>query len=150
MSKPDSLPNGAAFAIGAAFFAALQAEAAFEGARLLDNPKRASDLDDGERVVFFEDVSDGPGAQDKPLERVYRYNLGVINRTEQARLGSHRDYRTAKRTVKSALSRLKEVVQVANHREGEVAFRLENVDVGGGLVLGTFSISYRDSDVISV
>lgn len=150
MSKPDSLPNGGAFAIGAALFAALKAEAKFTGARLLDNPKRASDLDDGDRIVFFEDVSDSPGPQDKPMDRVYRYNVGVINRTAEPRLGSHRDYRTAKRTLKSALPVLKEIVPVANHREGEVAFRLENVDVGGGLVLGTFTLTYRDNDVFNV
>ncbi|RYF66032.1 MAG: hypothetical protein EOO22_21695 [Comamonadaceae bacterium] len=150
MSKPDSLPNGAAYEIGAALFAALVAEEALTGAKLLDNPVRASSLQDGDRIVFFEDVSDGPAAQDKPLERVYRYNVGVINRTESSRLGSHRDYRTAKRTLKSALPRLKSIVQVANHREGEIAFRLENVDVGGGLVLGTFTLTYRDSDVFNV
>jgi len=143
----DDLPNGGAYAIGAALFAALEADALLQGAKLLDNPVRASALADGERIVFFEDVSDGPGPTDKPLERVYRYNVGVINRTDDARLGAHRDYRSAKRALKAALPRLKGVVQVGNHREGEIAFRLENIDVGGGLVLGTFTLGYRDAAV---
>lgn len=150
MSAVDTLPNGAPYAIGAHFFEALSAEPSFAGVRLLNNPIRASDLLDGNRVVFFEDASDGPGAGDKAVERVYRYNVGVINRTEEARLGSHRDYRAAKRALKSALKRLRSTVQVASHREGEVVFRLENIDVGGGLVLGTFTLAYRDIDVFNV
>ena len=150
MSKADSLPNGAAFAIGEAFYAALFAEPAFAGTRLLNNPVRVSDLSDGDRVLFFEDVSDEPGEQGKPLERVYRYNVGVINRSATPRLGAHRDYRTAKRALKAALPRLKTIVQVSNSREGSVTFRLENIDVGGGLVLGTFTLTYRDPDVLNV
>jgi len=150
MSTQDKLPNGPVYEIGKALFAALVAEAAFADAKLLDNPTRATDLAEGARVVFFEDVSDLPAPPDKPMYRVYRYNLGVVNRSDQPRLGSHRDYRTAKRALKAALPRLKALVQVSNHREGEVAFRLENIDVGGGLVLGTFSLEYRDSDVFNV
>lgn len=149
MSTPDALPNGGAFAIGAALFAALQSEAGLQGATVLDNPSRASDLDDGDRIVFIEDVSDSP-VTDKQKERVYRYNLGVVNRTETPRLGAHRDYRTAKRALKNALPTLKDIVPVGNHREGEVAFRLENVDVGGGLVLGTFTLTYRDETLFNL
>ena len=29
-------------------------------------------------------------------------------------------------------------------QEGEVRYQLENIDVGGSLVLGAFSIDYRD------
>jgi len=146
----DSLPNGAPYVIGEALFAALEAAAALEGATLLNNPVRVSDLADGARIVFFEDVSDGPGDASKPTERTYRYNLGVVNRSDQPRLGSHRDYRAAKRAVKQALPRLKDLVAVGNHREGEITFRLENIDVGGGLVLGTFTLGYRDRDVLNV
>jgi hypothetical protein len=28
--------------------------------------------------------------------------------------------------------------------EGDVSYRLENIDVGGALVLGLFSVDYRD------
>ena len=28
--------------------------------------------------------------------------------------------------------------------EGDVLYRLENIDVGGGLVLGLFTVDYRD------
>lgn len=149
MSKPDKLPNGGAYVIGAALFTALQAEAELQDATLMDNPSRASDLDDGDRIVFFEDVSDSP-VTDKPMERLYRYNLGVINRTEVPRLGAHRDYRVAKRVLMSALPTLKDIVPVSNHREGEVAFRVENLDIGGCLVLGTFTLTYRDETLFNL
>lgn len=150
MSTADSLPNGGAYAIGAHLFAALKAEPLFAGATLFDNPVRASDLFEGARLVFFEDVSDGPANSDKSAERVYRYNVGVISRSTAPRLESHRDYRTAKRALMSALPRLNGTVQVGAHREGETVFRLENIDVGGGLVLGTFTLVYRDADVFKV
>lgn len=142
MSAVDALPYGAAYAIGEALFAALEAAPALSGATLLNNPARVTDLSDGARIVFFEDVSDGPS--DKAAERVYRYNVGVINRTDDARRGSHGDYRAAKLALKGALPRLKTTVQVGNHKEGEITFRLENIDVGGGLVLGAFTLAYRD------
>lgn len=141
----DTLPEGWPFFIGEAFVAALRESPALAGATVLDNPVRLSDLTDGERIVFFEDVSDGPAQQDEGGKRVYRYNVGVVNRTEAARRGAHGDYRAAKRAVKAALPRLKPKGLIVNfHREGEIAFRLENIDVGGGLVLGTFTIGYRD------
>jgi hypothetical protein len=142
MSTVDPLPQGAPFAIGEALFAALVAAPELAGCKHLDNPVRASDLVDGDRIVFFEDVGDGAGG--KPAARVYRYNVGVINRTQSPRLGSHGDYRAAKRALKAALPRLVGTVLVSNHSEGEVVFRLENIDVGGGLVLGSFTLEYRD------
>lgn len=142
MSAVDPWPFGAAYAIGDALYSALVAAPGLVGAKLINNPVRVTDLAEGERIVFFEDVSDGPS--DKPSERVYRYNVGVVNRTVQARRGSHGDYRVAKLALKAALPRLKAICQVGNHREGEITFRLENIDVGGGLVLGTFTLAYRD------
>lgn len=142
----DTLPVGAPYAIGEALFAALDAALAPQGVKALDNPKRLSDLDDGSRIVFYEDVSDRgvdqPGGQQK---RTYSFNIGAINRTEAARRGVHEDYRTAKRVVLDTLKALRVSVKVISVlREGDVTYRIENIDVGGGLILGTFSVDYRD------
>ena len=56
--KPDTLPEGAPFAIGAAIVHALRSDPALAGVTVLDNPKRASDLQAGARIVFFEDQAD--------------------------------------------------------------------------------------------
>lgn len=145
--KPDTLPQGAPFAIGAAIVAVLRADPALTGAKVLDNPKRSSDLQDGERIVFFEDQNDKlidqPGQSQK---RTYGFTLGVINRCVNDRQGAHADYRAAKRAIRSSMPEIGKLVRLDGRGlvEGDVLYRLENIDVGGGLVLGLFTVDYRD------
>lgn len=145
--KPDTLPQGAPFAIGAAIVAALRTAQALDGATVLDNPKRSSALQDGERIVFFEDQADKLIAQPGGLaKRTYGFSLGVINRTAADREGAHSDYRAAKRVIRGCMPEIVKLVQVVDRGlvEGDVLYRLENLDVGGGLVLGLFTLDYRD------
>jgi len=140
----DALPLGVPYAVGEILVGALRDATTLAGITIRDNPVRASDLSDGARVIWFEDVSDGPAEQGQQVKREYRFNVGVINRTDVPRLGVHTDYRAAKRVIDDALPLLKDSVVAAYLREGDVSFRLENVDVGGGLVLATFTLGYRD------
>lgn len=147
MSTPDPCPLGVPFAVGEVFIEALRT--AFEpDVTVKDNPVRPSDvLEDGARVVWFEDVSDGPAVQGEQVKREFRFTLGVLNRTGDARRGVHTDYRRAKRVIDDALQLLtKERLGVTPNyvREGDVAFRLENIDLGGGVILATFTLGYRD------
>lgn len=145
--KPDTLPQGAPFAIGTAIVAALRADPALTDALVLDNPKRSSALQDGDRIVFFEDQADKPiGQPGQSQKRTYGFTVGVINRTESDREGAHADYRAAKRVIRHCLPQISKLVQVEGRGivEGDVLYRLENIDVGGGLVLGLFTIDYRD------
>lgn len=141
----DMLPQGAPYMIGEVVVATLRASVDLAGAKVLDNPSRLADLTDGERIVFFEDASDNfidqPGGFQK---RVFGFSVGVINRSDAARRGAHTDYRAAKRAVRSALKELSLLLRTGAVREGAVAYRLENIDVGGSLVLGSFSVEYRD------
>lgn len=145
--KPDTLPQGAPIAIGAAIVAALRTAPALNGATVLDNPKRASDLQTGSRIVFFEDQADKLIEQPGQLaKRTYSFTLGVINRTQNDRQGAHADYRAAKRAVRNCLPAINALVRLEARGmvEGDVMYRLENLDVGGGLVLGLFTVDYRD------
>lgn len=145
--KPDTLPQGAPFAIGAAIIAALRDAPALAGATVLDNPKRTSALQDGSRIVFFEDQADKLIAQPgQSAKRSYSFSLGVINRTETDRQGAHSDYRAAKRVIRSCMPEIGKLVQLVERGlfEGDVLYRLENIDAGGGLVLGLFTVEYRD------
>lgn len=145
--KPDTLPQGAPYAIGAAIFAALRDAPTLSGATVLDNPKRASDLQTGSRIVFFEDQADKPIAQPGQLQkRTYGFTVGVINRTANDREGAHSDYRAAKRVIRACMPEIGKLVQIEGRGivEGDVMYRLENLDVGGGLVLGLFTVDYRD------
>jgi len=144
--KPDTLPEGAPFAIGAAIVRMLR-EGMDSAVTVLDNPRRASDLHDGARIVFFEDQSDKPNGQPgQSAKRIYSFAVGVINRTTNERQGAHADYRAAKRIVRASMPEILKLVQPEGRGlvEGDVAYRLENIDVGGGLVLGMFSLDYRD------
>lgn len=141
----DALPQGAPHAIGAAAWGALWDELS-SVALVLDNPARSTELQEGARILFIEDVSDRrveeKGGQQK---REYTFNLGVISRASAARTVAHGDYRLAKRLVRDSLAALHSKLNVISGlREGDVIYRIENVDVGGSLVLGTFSIQYRD------
>lgn len=149
MSLPvDIQPLGAPFVIGQAVVAALRAAPELAGLQVLDNPSRATDLAEGERLAWFEDQADRlrgqPGQQ---AQRTYAFTLGVIARTTDARERAHRDYRAAKRVVRAAMREIT-VAGVAVEGNGlqeiDVAYRLENLDVGGALVLGAFTIDYRD------
>ena len=145
--KPDALPQGAPFAIGAAIVAQLRVAPSLAGAKVLDNPKRGSDLQDGARIVFFEDQSDKLISQPgQSAKRSYGFTLGVINRTVQDRQGAHADYRAAKRVVRGCMPAISQLVRLEGSglTEGDVLYRLENIDVGGGLVLGLFTVDYRD------
>jgi hypothetical protein len=144
-AAPDILPQGAPFAIGEAVVAALRAAPDLAGVLVRDNPVRASDLADGERVVFYEDATDSFREQPGQLQkRVFTFTVGVIHRSDAPRLGAHRDYRAAKRAVRSALAGLPPTLRTGALTEGDVSYRLENIDVGGSLVLGSFSVEYRD------
>lgn len=147
---PDKMPGGAPCAIGAALVQMLRNAAGLAGAMVLDNPVRASDLSEGERIVFFEDQSDKPVSQPGQRQyRAYTFSVGVISRAaSDPRLAAHRDYRAAKRALRRDGMRAITAagVEIANTglTEGDVHYRVENIDVGGGLVLGLFTLEYRD------
>lgn len=144
--KPDTLPFGAPFAIGEAIVQRLQ-EAFPSPAKVIDNPLRASGLKDGNRIIFFEDQSDRFDSQPgRSAKRIYAFQIGVINRTEQPRQGAHADYRAVKRVIRDCMPNIGQLVQLEGRGvvEGDVIYRLENIDVGGSLILGTFTVDYRD------
>lgn len=150
MSLPaDKCPQGVPYVMGAAIVQALRDAASLDGAVVKDNPSRVSELGEGERIVFFEDAGDRPRSNEAQVQhRTYVFTLGVISRATNARQAAHTDYRAAKRVLR--LVGMKAITQAGvdldggGLREGEVVYRLENIDVGGVLVLGTFTIDYRD------
>lgn len=146
-SRIEKLPYGAPFVIGQTIVQLLKSATELAGAKVIDNPRRASELDAGQRIVFFEDQHDK--FIDKPgqvAKRTYTFTLGVINRSTQARQGAHADYRTSKMILLSSIPEIAGAIELVNSGliEKDVTFQLENIDVGGALVIGTFSIDYRD------
>lgn len=148
----DTVPLGVPFVIGQAVVAALRAVTgtggALAGAVVLDNPARATDLAEGPRMIWFEDQFDRLRGQPGQIaQRAYGFTVGVIARTTTARQQCHRDYRAAKRVIRACLRDLTTAgisIEGAGLQEGDVVYRLENLDVGGALVLGSFIVDYRD------
>lgn len=145
----DKFPNGVPFELGRILIEALRADPVLAGVTVLDNPERASVLMDGDRLVFLEEQRDVPVHDPGQVQkRIYHFSVGVIARNESARLQAHGDYRLVKRILRNDCMKL---ITDAGIRldgkgllEGEVRYRLENIDIGGSLVLGAFSIEYRD------
>lgn len=150
MSKAaDKFPNGVPFELGRILIEALHADPGLTGVMILDNPERVSALVDGDRLVFLEEQRDVPVDDPGQVQkRIYHFSAGVIARNESARLQAHGDYRLVKRILRNDCMRLITGAGItlvgAGLQEGEVRYRLENIDVGGSLVLGAFSIEYRD------
>lgn len=144
MNGPDPLSLGVPFEVGEILIAALRAAPELVDVTIHEFPVRPATLSDGSRLVWFEDVSDGPVEQANQIKREYRFTVGVINRTTAARRGVHTDYRAVKRILNAALPGLKDAVTANYLREGDLAFGLENVDVGGGLVISSWTLGYRD------
>lgn len=150
--QPDAVAAGTPFVAGGVIVQALRDSPLLTTARVLDNPVRASDLQDGSRIVFFEDSFDRPRGNPGQLQqRTYGFTLGVISRASSAagaRAAAHADYRIAKRVLRlacmPALTAAGVRIDGAGISEGEVRYRLENIDVGGSLVLADFTLEYRD------
>ena len=145
----DKFPKGVPYELGRILFDAVRTDAGLAGVIVLDNPERASALGDGARVVFLEEQRDVPVDQPGQVQqRIYHFSVGVIARTESARSQAHGDYRLVKRILRNQCMALITAAGVRldgpGLQEGEVRYRLENIDVGGSLVLGAFSIQYRD------
>lgn len=118
---------------------------------VLDNPTSPAELAKGDRVVFVEDADDDLFSKPGQAEgRTFAFIVGVINRTDGARLGADADMEAAKlivtkgvRDACKALQDAKAIVFFNMPREGQRTYRHERIDVDGALILTRFSIDYR-------
>jgi hypothetical protein len=130
---------------------------AWAAAQVLNNPRSAVDFGGAPLHFGVEDRSDAPMASvngDKPGQtpyRTYGFNLWVVAAPMGAsnpREVAHAAYVKAKRLVREQLMRAVQAAGVevggGGLREGAVQYHLENMDLPGALVLGQFSLDYRD------
>lgn len=131
------------YQVSAAIVAAVRAHAGLQGAVVLDNPTDPAALSKGERVVFVEDQTDGFIDQaNQQGKRRFVFTLGVINRSAGDREGADADYEAAEAAIRGAHGALMRQQRCGPLREREVVFRVDGIDVGGALVLGTFEVEY--------
>lgn len=133
--------------IGAVIVQALKDHFGSSGSEVLDNPVRAAYLEDGPKKVIFEDQRNSrvPEAQKKSV-RTYSFSVAALCRTREARTDAHALYRAARGVVLGVMPALTEAgvpITGGGISEGDVTYRVEALDVGGGLVLGLFSLQYQ-------
>lgn len=143
----DPAPNGYPYLIGAAVMQALTDAPALAGASLRANPEKPADIASGARLLLFKDQADSLRDQNGNADRrTYSFQAGALARTTDARLQAHQDYRAVKRAIRDCARQLTQAGAriEALPRETNVVFQLENIDVGGCLILGTFTVDYND------
>lgn len=132
--------------IGSAIVSALQTQFAGTGVVVRDNPVRAAMLEEGSQQVIFEDQANRRGTGGVTAQRTYSFSVAALSRDTDARTQAHALYQTARRVVLGimpALTAAGITIAAGGVVEGDVTYRVENLDVGGGLVLGLFTIQYR-------
>lgn len=144
------MPQSTPYQLSTAIVAALRLQFDPDGVAVRDNPSTPSQLADGERVVFVEDVDDDRIAQPNMAERrVFKVNIGVINRSADARAACDADMQSVKavmvRDIPAACRQLKQAGAADGFsapREGKRVYRIEGIDVGGALIVTQFEIEY--------
>jgi len=143
------------YQLSQAIVSALRLQFEADGVVVRDNPTSLADLNTGSRVVFVEDDADD--LRDKPGQaegRTFGVNVGVINRTADARAGADADMVAIKACITTAVAaaalvmvRDKALLAAQAVREGRHTYKVEGIDVGGALVLTRFEIDYRTPSV---
>ena len=137
------MSNSIRYRISAALVEALRAAPDLAGAKVLDNPSDPSALQAGERLVLVEDQTDRfVDQKNQQGRRRFVFTIGAINRTADDRAGADADYAAAEAAIRGAHKVLMSTLHCGPLHEEEVTFRVEGIDVGGALVLGTFSVEY--------
>ena len=141
--------QGAPFQIGQAVLDVLKAAPELAGARFLDVRPRQTDLEDGELVVLYMDAMDSQSRESgNAIGRIFAFEAGVLVRNNTARRDAHAAYQCIRKLAASALNaqamtamgvKLESVCS-----EQTVSYGLENIDVGGALIVGRFEVKYRD------
>lgn len=131
------------YLISATLMAALRSAADLADALVLDNPTEAQALSKGDRIVWIEDQADDPIEQAAQQgKRRFTFALGVINRTSDDRAGADVDHQAALAAITKAHTPLMRDHRCGPLREGQTVFRVEGLDIGGALILTTYTVEY--------
>lgn len=148
------MSHSAPYLLSQAVVTVLAAEFAGQDVTIRDNPTSPDSIKSGDRVVLVEDWEDAPGNQPNQTERrTFTLDIGVINRTETARAAADADMQRVKAAIVRDLPAACRTLRAEGHidgfqaaREGRRLYRIENVDVGGALIITRFSIDYTTSN----
>ena len=147
MSLEDlqALPHSPAHAITSALFAAIAADPLLSPLPLSRNPRRAAQLGDGPVVLVLKEVRDGmsrdPGAAELRQREV---SLGVVCRATGADALADKVYHYLHIVAYDALSTLQQSnADVRSIKEIDTRYEVEDIEIDGAIVIGTWSVNYR-------
>lgn len=112
------------------------------------NPREASALGVGQRVLVVKEQSDALQSQTGTLKsgftekRVFNFSVACVSRVEGADDDVDLLHGSATRAIHACFPTLRGVVQSLDYKENNVTFEVENLDVDGALVLSNWEVSY--------
>jgi hypothetical protein len=115
------------------------------------NPREASSLGVGKRVLVIKEQSDALQSQTGTLKsgftekRVFNFSVACVSRV--ADVGGADDdvdllHVSARAAVFACFEPLRAVVQSLEYKENNVMFEVENLDIDGALVLSNWEVTY--------
>jgi hypothetical protein len=110
---------------------------------IVRNPRRPSHLGGGERILIVSEVSDvnvqKAGARETRRRLV---KIGVLSRVDGADADADGLYCLLSDTVQAALRPMQLAATITKHSEGNVQFYVDDIDVDGAVVIGSWEIDY--------
>lgn len=139
----NNLPNSLRWAAMQTLKAALQADPALAGVRVLHNPRTPASLGQGAHLVFLKDQTDTLTDKAGQVEsRSHQFLLGAVARTDDADREADALHEAAANVLRGAL---KTVLQGRATNLSEVATQFEaaSLEIDGALCLSTWELKYR-------
>lgn len=147
-TNPITQGHSARWLIREAVKTALSEAQALYGLPVIVNPRTASSLAVGDRVLVVKEQSDAFQSQTGTLKsgfsekRVFNFSVACISRVEGADDDVDLLHVTARAAVFACFEPLRKVVQSLEYKENNVTFEVENLDIDGALIVSNWEVGY--------
>lgn len=137
-----SLPQSPGFSVVSRLLLAYAAVPGLAELPLARNPRNPQHLAVGKRVVIVTELSDSPVGKAGHRETRRRVvKVGILSRVESADADADALYGLLSDTTQAALAQLRPTV-ITRMAEGEVQFYVDDIEVDGAVVVGSWEIDY--------
>ena len=146
--NPATQGHSARWLIREAVKTALRDAPELFGLPIIVNPREASILAVGKRVLVIKEQSDALQSQTGTLKsgfsekRIFNFSVACVSRVEGADDDVDLLHVAARKAVFDCFEPLRKVVQSLEYKENNVTFEVENLDIDGALVLSNWEVSY--------
>ena len=138
-----SLPQSVGFELVSKVVAAFASVPALSGLKVVRNPRRPSDLADGEQVIIVaervDQQTDKSGNREK---RVRSFSVGALSRKDDADADADALAEVVSNVTHAALVSMQTTSQISQMKEGTVQFHVDDLEVDGAIVMSGWEIHY--------